>query len=97
MKTKALLENLMEVECALQRGDCSAAQKLLFEAQEAVLQIDREMIDMQERLSISPAPSYRAVAADIGDRRIGWQLNLSALRLRIGRLVILISGDSDQG
>lgn len=99
MKTKALLEKLMDAERALQRGDCPAAQSLLFQAQETVLQIDREMIDIQARLSASPAPLYRSVAVEIKNRRsCGWQPNPGALRLRIGRLAILIFdiADADQ-
>lgn len=86
MSTNALLQNLMAVECALQRGDCAAAQRLLLDAQEAVLQIDREMIAMQEQLSASPAHSYQAVAADIRPRRILGRLpTLGAWKYRGGR------------
>lgn len=47
MKTKALMQTLMDVERAVQRCELSAAQSLLFEAQQWVSQIEREMMDMQ--------------------------------------------------
>lgn len=54
MKTQALLQKLMEVERALQRGECIAAQTLLFDAQDRILEIEREMIDMQaEKVRLS--------------------------------------------
>lgn len=63
MKTKALLEKLMDVERALQRGECYAAQKHLFDAQDCVLQIEREMIEMQaEKVRLSaPVPVKSAL------------------------------------
>ena len=47
MKTHALLQQLMDADLALQRGDCVTARSILFEAQDSVLQIQRDMIDMQ--------------------------------------------------
>lgn len=64
MKTQALLKTLTDVERAVQRCELSAAQSLLFEAQEWVLQIEREMMDMQARKDdlhgvIDPRGSWR--------------------------------------
>ena len=42
--TEALLERLTDIERALQRGDCTTARWRLFEAEDLVLQIKREMI-----------------------------------------------------
>ena len=49
MKTTALMQTLMDVERAVQRCELSAAQSLLFEAQQWVSQIEREMMDMQDK------------------------------------------------
>lgn len=91
MKTRALLQRLLDAERALQSGDCPAAQNFLLQAQETVLQIDRELIDMQARLSASAAPFYRSVAVEITNRRaFRWQPKSGTLRFRVGRLAVLI-------
>jgi hypothetical protein len=48
MTTKIILEKLLEIERALQQRDCLSAHHLLFEAQDRVLQLEREMIERQE-------------------------------------------------
>jgi hypothetical protein len=47
MNTKALLEKLIEVERALAYGHYAAARALVLEAEDSLLQIEREMIRMQ--------------------------------------------------
>jgi hypothetical protein len=47
MKTKALLEKLIEIERALAHGQYTTARSLVLEAEDAVLQIEREMIRLQ--------------------------------------------------
>ena len=47
MKAHALLQQLMDADRALQRGDCVTARSILFEAQDTALQMQRDMIDMQ--------------------------------------------------
>ena len=47
MRVTVLLEKLMEIERALQRGECAAAHKLVLEAEDLTLEIGREMIRMQ--------------------------------------------------
>ena len=57
MKTQALLQKLMDIERALHHGDLLAAHQLVLEAQDGVLHIEREMIDMQtERLRRTTHP-----------------------------------------
>lgn len=57
MKTQALLQQLIEADRALQKGDCAAARSILFEAQDSVLQIERDMIDMQTEKVRRTAPA----------------------------------------
>jgi hypothetical protein len=47
MNTKALLEKLIEIERALAHGHYATARSLVLEAEDAVLQIEREMIRLQ--------------------------------------------------
>lgn len=66
MNTRALAEKLTNVERAVQRGEWSAAHNLLFDAQDCVLQIQREAIAMQAesvRRSLSDTLSLASVAA----------------------------------
>ena len=47
MNTQVLLQKLVEIEHALHRGDYLAVHQLVLEAQDRVLHIEREMIDLQ--------------------------------------------------
>lgn len=47
MNTTTLLEKLAEVERALQNSNYIAARGLLLQAEDCVLQIERDMIDVQ--------------------------------------------------
>ena len=47
MNTKALLEKLIEIERALAHGHYTTARSLVLEAEESVLQMEREMIRIQ--------------------------------------------------
>jgi hypothetical protein len=47
MMTTILLEMLVEIERELQRTNYSAAHSLVMEAEDCVLQIEREMIHLQ--------------------------------------------------
>jgi hypothetical protein len=46
MNATPLLEKMMEIERALQGGECGAALSLLMEAEEYVLQLERQLIDV---------------------------------------------------
>lgn len=47
MNTKALLEKIIDIERALAHCHKATARSLVLEAEESVLQIEREMIRMQ--------------------------------------------------
>lgn len=47
MTTRTILEKLMEIERALQRRDCLSARMLVLEAQDGLIQLEREMIERQ--------------------------------------------------
>lgn len=47
MRTTLLLKKLVEAEQELQRGNCYAAYRLVLEAEECALQIERGMIQVQ--------------------------------------------------
>jgi hypothetical protein len=64
MTTKAILEKLIEVERALQNRDCFAAHVLMFEARDRVLELEREMIEMQVRKVLLPDDVPAALASD---------------------------------
>lgn len=91
MTTNALVVKLRDAEGALNRADHAAARWILLEAEEMALRLQREMIDMEARLSASLAPSYRTVATGIKRRDIvAWKRTLIALRRRGGRFAELI-------
>lgn len=94
MSSETLLDKLMDVERALDRGDYSAARWILFEAEEFALQIQRETIEMRARMSASVAPAYRTVATQIKGRdNLRWKWCLNALGVRVGRVARLIVRD----
>jgi hypothetical protein len=64
MTTQAILEKLMEVERALQNRDCLAAHILVFDVQDRVLQLEREMIEMQVRKVRLPDDVPAALASN---------------------------------
>ncbi len=45
MSTRILLEKLMEIERALRRGECWEARTLVIEAQDCVLELQRELME----------------------------------------------------
>ncbi|HLJ78311.1 MAG TPA: hypothetical protein VKT75_12895 [Acidobacteriaceae bacterium] len=47
MTTKALLDKLIEIERALQRGQLAEVHVLVLESEDMVLQIEREMLRLQ--------------------------------------------------
>jgi hypothetical protein len=47
MTTKALLDKLIEIERALQRGQLAEVHVLVLESEDLVLQIEREMLRLQ--------------------------------------------------
>lgn len=47
MQNQALWQQLMDAHSALQGGDCAAARCILLQAQESLLRIERDMIEMQ--------------------------------------------------
>lgn len=54
MKTKTLLDTLMEIERTLLRGECGAAYGLILAAQDCVLEIERELIQLEtDKLRLS--------------------------------------------
>ena len=62
MNTTTLLEKLVEVDRALQNSNPMAARALLLQAEDCVLQIERDMIDVQaEKLR----QASRAVAVPV--------------------------------
>lgn len=62
MNTTTLLEKLVEIDRALQNSNYMAARGLLLQAEDCVLQIERDMIDVQaEKLRLAS----RAVAVPI--------------------------------
>jgi hypothetical protein len=46
MNATLLLAKMMEIESSLQRGDCGTALSLLIEAEECVLELERQLIDV---------------------------------------------------
>jgi len=64
MTTQAILEKLMEVERALRNRDCLAAHMLVFDVQDRVLQLEREMIEMQVRKVRLPDDVPAALASN---------------------------------
>ena len=54
MKTKALLDMLTEIERTLMRGECGAAYALVLGAEDCVLEIERELIQLEsEKVRLS--------------------------------------------
>ena len=54
MKTKTLLDTLTEIERTLLRGDCWAAFALVLGAEDCVLEIEREFIQLEsDKLRLS--------------------------------------------
>ena len=54
MNTKALLDTLTEIERTLLRGECRAAYALVLKAQDCVLEIERELIQLEtEKVRLS--------------------------------------------
>lgn len=48
VSTQAILEKLLDIEKALARSDCAAAYAIVFEAEDYVLQMQREQIKNQK-------------------------------------------------
>jgi hypothetical protein len=67
MNTTTLLEKLIEIEWALQRNNNAAARALVMQAEDCVLQMDRDMIRVQtekvHRAAYSPSYSTAPIAA----------------------------------
>ena len=65
MTTQNILETLLKVERALRSRDCLAAHELVFQAQERLLELERELIAMQaEKLRLTAdAPEVEVPAA----------------------------------
>ena len=54
MKTKTLLDTLTEIERTLLRGECGAAYALVLAAEDCVLEIERELIQLEtEKMRLS--------------------------------------------
>lgn len=54
MKTKTLLDTLTEIERTLLQGDCRAAFALVLGAEDCVLEIERELIQLEtDKLRLS--------------------------------------------
>ena len=60
-----LMEKLMEIERALQRGENVAAQKLVLEAEDCTLNVQREMLRLQTE-NLRRAANEKAVPPRIG-------------------------------
>lgn len=79
MNTTALLDKLIEVEWALQNKNYTAARALVMQAEESVLQMDRDIIHAQtekvRRAAYSPSrtkvlsPTIAAAQTCSGNRR----------------------------
>ncbi|HKR26201.1 MAG TPA: hypothetical protein VJS11_02060 [Acidobacteriaceae bacterium] len=69
MNTTTLLEKLVEIDRALQNNNYIAARGLLLQAEDCVLQIERNMIDVQaEKVRQAAYSPALAVAAPVAVR-----------------------------